>query len=431
MTTILTRQRNLDWHGWLNRYPDSKGTKDTYYSGVKKFLCSAFTVNTSRGKPTPEELAKLANNYIAQATAGSRDVMRDLENFVQNWHGATLTLETYIAGIREFLRFTCDIIIGKQTLQEIKPLMPKGMGQAQTKNEQMTRESWRTILMNSNTRMKAFLLFGISSGIRPGEILKLQLDDVKLDSTPTVFVRPEYTKEGKGYTAFLNAESVQALRDWYAVRPNYINREMFKQDALTRDKRYQALVRAQKGKTTRTSPVTPPTSANVFPFTYESAVKTFITTLKKTGLYKRDSKTNRTTVHLHLMRHYFISIMQQYVGRDMALALSGHTPYLGTYDDQIQTGDYYQKYLEGASHLFILQDPKLSEYEQALTKQNQDLLDRVGKLEAFIAQLPDMQQRLDRAEFDAQVNEDMAADLATLNAPVKSPAKRTRASHQD
>lgn len=64
------------------------------------------------------------------------------------------------------------------------------------------------------------VLLLISSGVRIGELAKLELDDVNMESTPPgAFVR--HPKNGKPRHVYFSQEARQALAEWLKVRDAY------------------------------------------------------------------------------------------------------------------------------------------------------------------------------------------------------------------
>jgi len=57
-----------------------------------------------------------------------------------------------------------------------------------------------------------------SSGMRIGEALQLELDDLNLNSYPAkIYIRGEYTKSGNPRIAFIFSEAKEAVEEWLKI----------------------------------------------------------------------------------------------------------------------------------------------------------------------------------------------------------------------
>lgn len=264
--------------------------------------------------------------------------------------------------------------------------MPKG-NRARTVEDDLTRERLRKILLHCDIRLKALVLFLVSSGIRAGEALKLTLDDVTLETNPAVvYVRGEYAKEGEPYVTYISTEAKEALQEWLRVRAGFLA-----------DSAYRAfnLKNGRKAKPWKVE-VTPPSESAIFPFSYVSAGVAFRNALKGAGLLREDKVTHIHTIHLHMLRKYFMSQMKLKIPETLVEAYAGHTGYLDDayrrYNSQ-QRAEYYRK---GEPAVLIFQDAEkleqLSGEADTRTKQfdeivryNSTLVAELGNLRARVA----------------------------------------------
>lgn len=390
-------RRIYDFQGWRSLYKTRPGTGATYYCGVKRFLCFINNVDPKRGKTSSKQTAQLASRYIAQTRAGKRYAFDDLAAFIQSWgNSPPLSLHTYVSALKEFLLYTCDVELDKRDSRALRGMMPKGADEAVTQDGLLTREKLRAILLHSDIRLKALVLFLVSSGIRVSEALQLSLGDVKLSPetgntepfAPIVTVRAEIAKEGRTYRSFLSSEAVEALREWLKVRESYMSSGIFS--------------RAQHLRPVQTVPTAASTAGLIFPFSYVSASKSFINALKDAGLYELDTRTRRCTYHLHLLRKYFTSQLKLRVPPEIVEAWTGHRGYLGgVYNNQLEPKSYVELYHKGEPLLLILQDTtkleaanekldlqsrefvKVASYNEALLAENRKLTERMGRWDAW------------------------------------------------
>ena len=206
---------------WLSTFQNKK-TQTLYWSGVRQFLLSIYG---GEAKKPFEEYEQLAVKYVSECKAG-RDYFKDMLDFavyLSKDNRPPAVTKVYMACTRSFFEFALDAEFSKKQLKTLRGRMPKGK-RARTIDGDLSKEKLRKILSHCDIKGNALFLLLESSGIRDGEALKLDLDDLDWSSDPVkVTVRGEVAKEGDSYYSFISSEAKEALTQWLNVRTAYLN----------------------------------------------------------------------------------------------------------------------------------------------------------------------------------------------------------------
>lgn len=182
-----------------------------------------------------------------------------------------------------------------------------------TEDEVPKLDQLQKILNHANQRERAWILFSACSGARIGEILSLTFDKVKLDEDPVkVYISGMIAKKGYKRITFITQEAKAELIKWLDIRQKYLDH--------LKEVSYYA-----KNSTKDNSNL-------IFPFSYNAACVSWIKLLKKAGLCKIDSRTNRVTMGIHSARKYAKTRLEYHMPRIEADYLVGHKGYLSMYD---------------------------------------------------------------------------------------------------
>lgn len=150
----------------------SESTKKVYLAGLKKFTKAVIGEG---------ELDKTIEEYIFKVKKG-HDPFKDLLTYASSLADSPpKTASVYMGGVISFLEYAVDFELSKKQRKQLRNKLPKGK-RAQTVEDDLTRDRLRKILTHCDTKGKALFLFLESSGIRVGEALQLELDDIDLKS---------------------------------------------------------------------------------------------------------------------------------------------------------------------------------------------------------------------------------------------------------
>jgi integrase len=206
------QSETYSFSAWLDLYKQPN-TRKSYKSSVCSFLRHVYKTDEGGQAET------LATKYIKER----RDYIKDLNSFVTTFcDKPPKSLRLQVAAIQNFLMYCCNRELTTKERRALRTHMPKG-NRARTVEDDLTKENLRKVLAHADTKLRALVLFLLSSGIRVGEVLQLKLADVQLDAYPPVVnVRGEYAKEGDYYRSFLSSEAKEALLEFMKERPAYI-----------------------------------------------------------------------------------------------------------------------------------------------------------------------------------------------------------------
>jgi integrase len=324
---------------FLSTYPN-QNTRGGYSAAVYAYIDCIYGKQRAGKNSTEAERAKY-EELIDQYLIEKREIAADLMKFVLSLNTRPpLSAKQTFNFVKEFLS-SCDLEIRHQDLKRIRNKLPKGG--AQTIEEDLDIESIRSILQHMDTKGKALVLVLASSGMRVGEALQINLEDIDLEVEPSVItIRREYTKTGYQRYSFISKEAKEAVQEWLKIRDSYL---------LSSNKRNNGLV--QKGKAEQKSL----RDNRLFPFSDQNASAMWNNALKKAGLDSQDTVTNRKQLHFHMFRKFFISQLSLKISKEIPEMLAGHKAYLSDSYRRYTKSQLAQEYLK-AEYLVSIQTPK-------------------------------------------------------------------------
>lgn len=343
---------------WLETY-SRKNTRKVFHAGLKHFFESVYEVSVDR-----DALEEYAARYVDECRAG-RDWFKDLLKYAADLYSRPpKSARAFMSAVKGWLEFTLNVEVSRRQQRLIVGRLPKG-SKARTEEAELTTEVLRKILMHMDVKGKAFLLFLTSSGVRVGEALKLRLNDVDLTKDPSeVYVRGEYTKRGDKYSSFISSEAREALIEWLKVRENYLESAVNRGRGLGKTKSQM--------------------DDRIFPFSETIAEQMFRNAVKKAGLAEKDNFTNRHTLHIHMLRKFFLSQAKIAAPESVVEAWAGHSGYLDEayrrYSRE-QLREFYKK----AEPYLLISVPKdiaeiQSKFQKDLDQMREQLMDLMRKL---------------------------------------------------
>jgi integrase len=352
--------------GRISSFLDSishAGTRVSYGSAINKFFSFIYVFPTYPTRKVKElmdnqrvELEKLADRYFIE----KRDYAKDLREFNQ-WYAKDHTptsCQHYSSIIREFFLFH-DIELSEKEKRTIRKKVKRG--RAVSEDHYLTKEDLKKLLIHSDLKLKSLVLFQVSSGLRPGEVLDLDLRDLKInDDYGRILIRAEKSKNHNQRVTFCSKESVEYLREWLAVRDEYIDKVLKK----TRGQ-FQVNKSAIKDR--------------VFPFSDVNYRNMLKNTLMKAGLYKLDPVTQRATIHPHLFRKFFETQLYRVINPKVIEKLVGHESELSRAYIKYNEADLLAEYKKGEYVLTILSD--VSEELEKTKEEMKDTIDRVRDIQ--------------------------------------------------
>jgi len=364
---------------FLDFYP-SKNTKRVYKSGIFKFLEVVYGISRKGQRLSKKErikLEELADQYFNE----ERNYSKDLLNFAVSLNdndSPPKSAKTYFASVKEFL-FHNDIELSYRDLKSIKRKLPKG--NARTEELDLDIATITQIIEHMDIKGKALILLLGSSGMRIGEALQIELDDIKMETTPvSIHIRGDYTKNGMQRYTFISKEAKTTLDEWLKVRESYLK------SAQNRNK---GLIKNGKGNAKNKN------DNRLFPFSYSVVEQLWENALTKSENLSYDKSTGRKQLRIHQLRKFFRSQLALGCPVEIVEALLGHEGYLtDAYRryTKAQMGEHYLKH-EHLLNITMPQDIKemQSEFKNELNNnrklledlfiENKDLKNRLSVME--------------------------------------------------
>jgi hypothetical protein len=146
-----------------------------------------------------------------------------------------------------------------------------------------------------------------------------------------------------------------------------------------------------------------------------SAERAFIKALKAANLHSVDKSTGISSIHIHMLRKYFLSQIKLKIPYEMAEALAGHTTYLSTAYRRYSRQQFAEYYLKGESALLILQDSqRLDQLNDEVDKRDKQLQDLVVYNQSLLAKNDALQVRLRQLETRTTTLESCVKNLPQL-----------------
>jgi integrase len=116
------------------------------------------------------------------------------------------------------------------------------------------------------------------------------------------------TKTQQERHTFISSEAVFAIQEWMQVRDKYLETALKR--SVTVGKKYLD-------------------DHRIIPVTRSTIQSSYITGLKKAGLYAVDKKTKRSTITSHTLRKFFISQLETKMTAEIVEKLAENAGYLG------------------------------------------------------------------------------------------------------
>jgi integrase len=335
---------------WINSY-SSLNTKKAFKIGISSFF--KFIYGNL-------DLNQASKKYIEEVKKG-RDYFKDLINYSSFLNEKTpKTAFTYLASVKSFLNYFLNIELTKKQNRILKSRLPKG-NRARTIEDDLTKEKLKKILEHCDLKGRALFLFLLSSGTRVGECLKLRLNDVNLNyDPPIVYVHGKYTKSGDSYFSFISKEAKESLLEWLKIREEYINSALNKGKGINKIKQKE--------------------DDRIFPFSYALAVKMWKRALRKAGLERKDEFTKRRTLHIHMLRKFFMSQAKLVIPETIVECLAGHTEYLDEAYRRYTKEELAEFYKKAEPNLYIFIPKEIREIQTHYINELEDTKKKVENL---------------------------------------------------
>ena len=401
--------------GFLDQYA-KPATRSSYRGGVYAFLSFLYGFER-QGKRISDDEKNVAEALADKYFLEGRNHAQDLVAFNNHCEGkfAPTTASYYQTAVREFLVFN-DVNITEKERRVLKKKIRRGGPISQ--EAAMNKETIRQLLNVCDLKMKTLILFIISSGARLGEVLDLNISDVKIrEGSGVVSIRNSKNKFTR--TTFINGESVEVLKQWLVQRDDYLKYIISKSRGRFRVK-------------------TPAQDHRLFPINKNSAEKNIKTALKKAGLMEKDRETGRTTIHFHGFRKYFVTQMSYSGVPDKYLEFFvGHINELDRAYNRPSIDQLFEQYQKGEPHLRIYDESaeeiaetksQIKEATEAMRDirlENLEVKQKLLEFERVQSRLKELEEQMSAISTLEKIQASLSpADLAEISRRVAEAMKK-------
>jgi integrase len=362
----------------------SESTRESYKYAIKRYF--EFVYQTSYTQNHVVDLDRLEvdiDHYFTE----NRDVEHDLYAYIDALKETPPTsVNIYLSALRRFF-LKIDHRIPDDVWSEMQDRRPRGR-RARTRDKLPTQKELRAMLDNMPLRGKALYLLLLSSGMRIGEAMKLEKDDLEFGAMNYIDVR--HTKNGERRDAFCSDEAKEYLMQWLAIRSDWLKK---------------AILRSTRAKTPTTLD-----DKRVFPFTTHAARRLWNLACQRVGNGKRDRETGRRMIHPHVLRKFFRTRLGGVIDLDVIESLLGHEGYLTRAYRKLTTEEKWAEYQKGMHILVIYGSAtedlsKIKTMEEVISRlsvENSSLIQRFIQLEQENIGLKGLQHQIQELQQQMQ-----------------------------
>ena len=333
---------------FLDNY-DAPQTKRNFETSIIQYFESVYSTKNI------ENLEQSVEKYFNE----NRNAGEDIKKYLKSLNGlAPLTIKLKVSNVKIFL-LENDVELPQKFWKRLSRLI-KG-SRALTLDRIPTTQELKQMLSHVPIQGKALFLILESSGMRIGELLKSNIEDLYLDEEPArIQIRGEVTKTGNSRHVFFSREAKEALVEWLKVRKEYLEAAVGKSHIFNKNLE----------------------DSRVFPFDPSTAYSMWKKALHKSGLNGKDKSTGREKIHPHVLRKFFRTRLgAEGIQIDVVEALMGHEGYLTEVYRKYSVPDLAKFYLKGEPALLVFTDTqKVVELHKAIEEKNTQLQVLVNSL---------------------------------------------------
>jgi integrase len=304
----------------------------------------------------------------------SVDIYKILNEFVVflDFHSyKPKSIMTRMASVKGYLRNLGLRFNSEDYKQMVR--IPKEIRQ---REEPVTKELIAKLQRNFPPKLQTVILVLSASGMRLGELVQLELDDIDFETHPTTInLRAETTKTRTERETYLTTEATNSLKE-------YLKRffEWNEEGKNLHLKNIKIFGRTSEVKNLRRkeNPKQPTHLHNES--LLHNSLKYY---LEKNPELDARNKNGRKVVHYHAFRKYFRTTVGNACGRDFAEELMGHGFYMDTYY-QLSKEKRQELYLQAEPHLTISDFKAVEKDMKVLSSKYQSLENKVDDLMQYL-----------------------------------------------
>ena len=311
------------------------------------------------------------------------DILSEFTSYLQNHNYnkplSSTTLRNRIKAVKNFLEFN-DVDISDSKFR-LKIRLPKAI---RRNKEALTKDDVRDIILAcSDIRLKTYVMFLASTGMRSVEALSIRLKDTNLKSKPArIYIRGE-TKTRHDRYVYLTSETVQQLKIWLDYRYRYhrscyVDKENgnYKSEYITPARKPDDLVFAIYGK---------PHNADLR-IMYIHIAMSYAKMLDRIGRGDREDNNTRRKITLHSFRRFVKSTISDLGFGDYSEWFIGHSG-----------STYYRKSEKEKAEIFAKIEPYLTflDYSE-LEARGADVVTKLQEKDKQIEALTKKQEKFEQ-----------------------------------
>jgi len=309
-------------------------------------------------------------NSIKKEELDIYKVLKEFVLFLDGSNYGSKSIQLRLAATKGYLRHLGIKIYSEDLKQMVR--VPKIV---RHREKPLTKEIIQRVLRNVSPKLQTAILVLISSGMRIGELVQLELSDIDFTTTPTtVSIRAETTKTRESRETFLTAEATDSFKD-------YLRRYFEWQEESSNSH--------LKNRTLFGSTVTRSRKSNFEPkgsalfASRNLLMRTLANALRKIPELDENNENGRKVIHFHALRKFFRTTAGNVCGRDFAEALIGHRFYMDTYY-QLSTEKRREMYLEAEPYLTISDFESIEKNFRTLSAKHTQLESKVDDLMEYL-----------------------------------------------
>jgi integrase len=315
----------------------SQLTKNGYMAAMFALMDAVYgTSKKSAGRAyTPaerKEYIKKVEEYLKEDRNFYKDLI-DLKKHIER--KAPRTIRSYLYNCKTVIETCTDYNLTKTQEKSFKISLLKGTRKPISKSDVLTHETIRAILGHASIPARAAILIMATSGIRIGELVKLEIKH--FDLTRRKVEIPAYVAKTKEMRiTYITQECAEAINTWLKFRPQYM--EQVSKQCVAFKPTYQVA------------------ESRMFPVTATSLRNAIDTAVNNAGLKVKDENTHRSTILPHSFRKWFSTVAGLNMTQNPVEIMMGHElPYAGAYT-KLTEGDIQKIYRKHESCLYIGSD---------------------------------------------------------------------------
>jgi len=329
-------------------------------TGFREFLFQKYSIDEF-------ELAEKVNDQ----TLDVYKILNEFVVFLDSKNYKPKSIMTRMAAVKGYLRnlgFRFNSEDYKQIIRIPKPIRQR--------EEPITKDLIAKLQRNLPPKLQTVILVLSSSGMRLGELVQLELDDIIFETHPTTIrLRAETTKTRTERETFLTTEATNSLKEY--LRRSFEwdeNKENLHLKNIKIFGRTSKIINLKRKSKPRQPPHLHAESL------LHNSLRYF---LEKSPELNSRNKNGRKVIHFHAFRKFFRTTVGNVCGRDFAEELMGHGFYMDTYY-QLSEEKRREMYLQAETHLTISDFKAVEKDIKILSAKNSQLEEKFDDLLQYL-----------------------------------------------